>query len=108
MTDITIKLWRNNRLDGEWDISSDELIAGFIASGWAADTAMADYYGSEMRLIDYIGNGNGGLSSALVLRSTANRKHDVVSCDSPTWDALVARAYNAIRERDAREHGGAA
>lgn len=30
-----IKLWRDNRIDGEWEISLDDLAAQFAGSRWA-------------------------------------------------------------------------
>ena len=48
-----MKLWKHNRLDQEYELSTDELATGFLASQWAdspmmLEPALSLYIGSAL------------------------------------------------------------
>jgi len=63
-----MKFWKDNRIDGEYDMTVDQIAEGFLASGWAEIE-----WPSERKLAAYLGDrAGGGLSSTWEDRLTFN------------------------------------
>ena len=63
--DFTVRLWKGNRVDGEFDIKASDLMTGFRSYAESCDSARRDYYGSWNMLVDYI-TSHDWLDSAIV------------------------------------------
>ena len=83
--DISINLWRDNRLDQEYTTSADDLLAGFAQSIYADPNRW--WGGLTARLVAYITSA-GGLDSTISL----GLDDTVPSCTEAEWDAIEERA----------------
>lgn len=56
---MTIKLWKENKTDQEWEISISDIVEKFMRSKDYNDNELMDYYGPEHLLSLFIGSKDG-------------------------------------------------